>query len=188
MLKRWQVMVAFILYGTAVLGHATDIAPNHQQYQQQWQQLVDKIAARTEISFEKKLALYEHYLQQLKQEYAQQPQQYYQQHSVTLSETHQCKGRPAGSTKNCGFRCVVRPNKAMYTTEAWVTFSGDSTKTTVTEEKACLKLEAKGNVKKEGQVTAIFKYREGYANYKTISEADTLFRSFYPDIRSLLTE
>ena len=40
---------------------------------------------------------------------------------------------------------------------------------------------AKGNVKKEGSVSAVFKYRTNYVGYITADDADALFNSFLTD-------
>ena len=66
----------------------------------------------------------------------------------------------------------------MYTKPEWVTFSGDYMKEVINEEKACFKLEAKGNRQKQGTVTATFKYRNSFVGYKTIDDATELFDSF----------
>jgi len=147
-------------------------------YKTKWTELVSSIEQRTELSFIQKMAVYEREVSGLKKQYAEDKSNAYKGREETITVNHECKGRPGGSTKSCGVRCVQRPNEDMYTTEDWVTFNGDTMKETVSEEKACFKLEAKGNTLKEGSVTAVFKHRSSYIDYKTLDDADALFRSF----------
>ena len=149
-----------------------------QQYKAKWLALVEGLEQRTDITFLQKMATYEQEVSKLKKQYAEERVGEYNDSEQTLSVTHQCKGRAGGSTKSCGYRCVERPDEDMYTKEEWVTFSGDYMKETVNEEKACFKLEAKGNTKKEGTVTATFKYRNSFVDYKTVDDATELFDSF----------
>lgn len=149
-----------------------------QGYKAKWSTLVSSLEQRDDLTFVEKLAIYDQEITALKQDYAQAKIGEYRDNEVTITVEHECKGRPAGSTKNCGYRCVERPNEDMYTTEEWVTFNGDAMGTIVNEEKACLKLEAKGNVKKVGSVTAVFKYRNSFVDYKVADDASELFSSF----------
>ena len=102
----------------------------------------------------------------------------YRNLSMTVVSTHYCNGRPSGTPKNCGFVCVERLDENMYTTEQWVTFKGDSSGQVMTEAKACLKLEVRGKSRKKGSVSAIFKYRKSYIDYKSAVDADVLFNEF----------
>ncbi len=154
------------------------IAAQQQKYQAKWADLVSTLEQRTDLSFAQKLAEYEQAVIELKQQYVDDRITGYQQKEQVVTVTHTCKGRPSGSTKNCGYRCAERPNAEMYTTDEWITFSGDTMSEITNEEKACFKLEAKGNVVKEGTVTAIFKYRNSFIDYKTMDDANALFRSF----------
>lgn len=150
-------------------------------YKEKWTALVGSLEQRTDLSFVQKLATYEQEVSKLKKQYAQERMGEYNDSEVTFSIDHMCKGRPSGSTKNCGYRCVERPNEDMYTKEEWVSFSGDYMDEIINEEKACFKLEAKGNTKKEGTVTATFKYRNSFVDYKTVDDATELFDSFTRD-------
>jgi hypothetical protein len=150
-------------------------------YADKWARLVSDIENRSDLSFIQKLTVYEQEVDKLKKQYEEERIAEYKGSEVTLTVEHQCKGRPGGSTKNCGYRCVERPNEEMYTIEEWITFSGDHMKDIINEEKACFKLEAKGNSKKQGSVTAVFKYRGSYVGYKTADDTDTLFNSFLTD-------
>jgi hypothetical protein len=150
-------------------------------YKAKWHSLVESLEQRTDLSFVQKLATYEQEVNKLKKQYSQERMGDYNDNEVTLSVEHACKGRPSGSTKNCGYRCVERPNKDMYTKPEWVSFSGDYMKEIINEEKACFKLEAKGNTQKEGTVTATFKYRNSFVEYKTVDDATELFDSFTRD-------
>ena len=147
-------------------------------YKTKWTSLVDSLEHRTDLTFLQKMARYEQEVNKLKKQYAEERMGDYNDSEVTLSVEHQCKGRPSGSTKNCGYRCVERPNEDMYTMPEWVTFSGHYMKEIINEEKACFKLEAKGNRQKQGMVTATFKYRNSFVGYKTIDDATELFDSF----------
>ena len=150
-------------------------------YKAKWTSLVESLEQRTDLSFVQKLATYEQEVSKLKKQYAQERMGEYNDSEVTLSVDHDCKGRPSGSTKNCGYRCVERPNEDMYTKPEWVSFSGDYMKEIINEEKACFKLEAKGNIQKEGTVKATFKYRNSFVDYKTVDDATELFDSFTRD-------
>ncbi len=147
-------------------------------YKAKWTSLVESLEQRTDLSFVQKMGAYEQEVNKLKKQYAQERMGEYNDSEVTLSVEHACKGRPSGSTKNCGYRCVERPNEDMFTKPEWVTFSGDYMKEIINEEKACFKLEAKGNTQKQGIVTATFKYRNSFVDYKTIDDATELFDSF----------
>jgi hypothetical protein len=148
------------------------------QYKQKWTALVSGIENRSDLSFIQKLTVYEQEVDKLKKQYQQERVEEYNSNEVTVTAEHQCKGRPSGSTKNCGYRCAERPNEDMFTKEEWVTFTGDTMKEVINEEKACFKLEAKGNMKKQGSVSAVFKYRTNYVGYITADDADALFNSF----------
>ncbi|MBT3506074.1 MAG: hypothetical protein HN475_09990 [Piscirickettsiaceae bacterium] len=147
-------------------------------YHAKWTSLVSELEVRTDLSFVQKLVMYEEEVNKLKEQYKEQRVAEYNDDEVTVTAEHQCKGRPAGSTRNCGYRCVERPNEDMYTTAEWTMFTGDYMKEVVNEEKACFKLEASGNVSKQGSVTAVFKYRKNYIVYRTSDDADALFDSF----------
>jgi hypothetical protein len=147
-------------------------------YFDKWTTLVNDLESKTDLSFVQKLTRYEDEVDKLKKQYEQQRASDYNRDEMTVTVEHQCKGRPYGSTKNCGYRCAERPSEDMYTTKEWTTFTGDHMKEIVNEEKACFKLEAKGNVKKQGSVTAVFKYRTNYVGYITADDADALFDSF----------
>lgn len=149
-------------------------------YAEKWAFLINDLESRTDLSFVQKLSRYEQEVKKLKAEYMQQRISEYNDKEVSVTVQHQCKGRPAGSTKNCGYRCAERPNEDMYTTAAWTTFMGDTTKEIINEEKACFKLEATGNTTRTGSVTAIFRYRTNYVGYITADDADALFESFLP--------
>jgi hypothetical protein len=139
---------------------------------------VSSLEQRADLSFLQKLSAYDRAVSDLKKQYAQDRANEYKNSEVTVTVEHSCKGRPSGSTKNCGYRCAERPNENMFTTAEWVTFSGDVMKERINEEKACFKLEAKGNVEKQGSVTATFKYRNSFVDYKLIDDAESLFNSF----------
>lgn len=133
---------------------------------------------RADLSFPQKLALYEREITSLKDQFATERAKEYQALEVTLTADHTCRGRPSGTAKNCGFKCVERPNENMYTTDEWITYTGDSMGELKNEAKACLKLEARGKGNEEGRVSAVFKYRTSYIEYKIAKDADALFNSF----------
>lgn len=170
-----------IFWGASVYAEepTTALSAQQQKYHAKWAELVASLEQRSDLSFTQKLAEYDKAVAALKQQYVDDRVSGLQQREQTLTVTHSCKGRPSGSTKNCGYRCVERPNNDMYTTEEWITFSGDTMGEITNEEKACFKLEAKGNVYREGSVTAVFKYRDSFIGYKTMDDADALFRSFF---------
>lgn len=183
-MKNW---LGLLLIALSCLGNVALAEPAQElksleaykaHYAEKWTVLVSDLESRTDLSFVQKLVRYEQEVDALKKQYEQQLASEYNSNEVTVTVEHQCKGRPSGSTKNCGYRCAERPNEDMYTTEEWTTFTGDHMKETVNEEKACFKLEASGNVKKEGSVTAVFKYRTNYVGYITADDADALFNSF----------
>lgn len=150
----------------------------HQEYKTKWNTLVNSVEARDDLSFVEKLTMYNQELNKLKQQYVETRLNEYSNNEVAVTVEHQCKGRPAGSTKNCGYRCAERPNEDMFTQEDWISFEGDYMDEIINEEKVCFKLESKGNVKKEGSVTAIFRYRGSFVDYKTADDASALFSSF----------
>ncbi|MFT7234918.1 MAG: hypothetical protein ACI9QV_000488 [Methylophagaceae bacterium] len=147
-------------------------------YGQRWTSLVSGLENRSDLSFAQKLAHYEQQIGIVKQQFSKERIQEYQQQSITLKVEHKCKGRPSGTAKNCGFKCVERPNENMYTTEKWVIYTGDEMGKTLNEAKACLKLEVRGAGKNEGTVSATYKYRPSYIDYKVADDADILFKSF----------
>tara|TARA_R110002111_G_scaffold119225_2_gene182128 strand:+ start:520 stop:1098 length:579 start_codon:yes stop_codon:yes gene_type:complete len=151
------------------------------QYQSKWTALVANLKDRADLSFPEKLALYEREITSLKQQFGAERSKEYQSMTVTLTADHACKGRPSGTAKNCGYKCVERPNENMYTTDDWITYTGDSKGQIKNEAKACLKLEARGSGKTEGRVSAVFKYRTSYIDYKVAKDADELFNSFLAD-------
>ena len=182
-MKKYLASLAlfFALSGLAMAGPTQELKSLEAykaDYAEKWTALVSDLESRTDLSFVQKLARYEQEVGQLKKQYKQQRTSEYNSDEVTVTVEHQCKGRPSGSTKNCGYRCAERPNDDMYTTDEWTTFTGDHINETVNEEKACFKLEASGNVKKQGSVTAVFKYRTNYVGYITADDADALFNSF----------
>ena len=71
-------------------------------YAEKWTALVSDLESRTDLSFVQKLARYEQEVGQLKKQYKQQRTSEYNSDEVTVTVEHQCKGRPSGSTKNCG--------------------------------------------------------------------------------------
>ena len=148
------------------------------KYETEWVLLVSTLDAKKNLSFKKKLVRYEEDVSRLKQLFVVERINEYENLSATLVSIHQCNGRPSGTPKNCGFVCVERPDENMYTTEGWVTFKGDTMGQVVTEAKACLKLEVRGKGRKKGSVSAVFKYRKGYINYKTAEDADILINNF----------
>jgi hypothetical protein len=148
------------------------------QYQAEWTSLVSQLAARTDLSFPQKLVRYEREVTGLKAQFVVERAKEYQNLAIKLTADHQCKGRPSGTPKNCGFVCVERPNDNMYTTEQWTSYTGDSMGDIKNEAKACLKLEVRGKGKKQGSVSAIFKFRTSYIDYKVADDADALFNSF----------
>lgn len=178
-----KYLVLFCLFFSPLIWADQDVKPRpieeiQAEYKQKWSSLVASLEQRNDISFLQKLAAYDQGVSRLKKEYAQARVAEYEKSEVTVTVDHECKGRPSGTTRNCGFRCAERPNEDMFTTEEWVTFTGDVMKENVSEEKACFKLEAKGNTKKTGSVTATFKYRGSFVDYKMIDDAEKLFNSF----------
>ncbi len=183
-MQQYLVSITFIItvFSTMVAAQET-IAPQSMsgyktQYQAKWSSLVSELKDRADLSFPQKLALYEREITSLKHQFAAERAKEYQALEVTLTANHVCKGRPSGIPKNCGFKCVERPNENMYTTDKWISFSGDSMGELQNEAKACLKLEARGRGNKEGSVSAVFKYRTSYIDYKVAQDADALFSSF----------
>lgn len=178
-MNKWGWLVLALLWSElSVAQQPKDNDFYQQKYQAKWQQMVSELEHRSDLSFVQKMALYEQQVSQLKKQYVAERATDYQGKDETLSVTHTCKGRPAGSTKNCGTVCVERPNKDMFTKPEWVEFTGDYMDEIINEEMACFKLEAKGNTKKVGSVTATFKYRDSYIDYKGVDDADKLFSSF----------
>lgn len=147
-------------------------------YKAKWQVLVNDLEARDDLSFVQKLAVYDQELTLLKKQYVEARLNEYKGDEVAITVEHECKGRPAGSTKNCGYVCAERPNEDMFTKPEWVSFKGDYMDEIINEEEACFELEAKGNVKKQGSVTAVFKYRGSFVDYKSADDATELFSSF----------
>ncbi len=176
------LIVLFVLFSQFAFAEQMNQSRSVEDYQAiykaKWSSLVASLEKRNDLSFVQKLAAYEQEVNKLKKQYAQERMGEYNDSEVTLSVDHECRGRPGGSTKNCGYRCVERPNEDMYTKPEWVTFSGDYMKEIINEEKACFKLEAKGNMRKQGTVTAVFKYRNSFVEYKTLDDATELFDSF----------
>ena len=167
-----------VLFSGLTMAQPEALEIHKAEYKQKWQALVQGIENRSDLSFTQKLTVYEQEVAKLKKQYQEERVEEYNSNEVTITVDHQCKGRPAGSTRNCGVRCAERPDEDMFTKVEWVTFSGDYMDEVVNEEKACFKLEAKGNVKKEGSVSAVFKYRTNYVGYITADDADALFNSF----------
>jgi len=149
-----------------------------QQYQAEWSLLVSTLDDNSELSFQKKLVVYDKGVTRLKRLFVVERANEYRSLSMTVVSTHYCNGRPSGTPKNCGFVCVERLDENMYTTEQWVTFMGDSSGQVMTEAKACLKLEVRGKSRKKGSVSAVFKYRKSYIDYKSAADADVLFNEF----------
>lgn len=183
-MKNWLGLLLIVLscLGNIALAEPTQELNSLEAYKahyfDKWTTLVNDLESKTDLSFVQKLTRYEDEVDKLKKQYEQQRASDYNRDEMTVTVEHQCKGRPYGSTKNCGYRCAERPSEDMYTTKEWTTFTGDHMKEIVNEEKACFKLEAKGNVKKQGSVTAVFKYRTNYVGYITADDADALFDSF----------
>jgi len=180
-MQKYLVLLLVLCSPLALAENITEPRPVeelHTEYKNKWSSLVSSLEQRTDLSFLQKLSAYDRAVSNLKKQYAQERVNEYKKNEVTVTVEHVCKGRPSGSTKNCGYRCAERPNEDMFTTEEWVTFSGDAMDEIINEEKACFKLEAKGNVKKHGTVTATFKYRNSFVDYKMIDDAEKLFNSF----------
>jgi len=172
----------FSVFSTMVLAQQAIEPQSMESYQTQyhakWTSLVSELKDRADLSFPQKLALYEREITSLKDQFATERAKEYQALEVTLTADHTCRGRPSGTAKNCGFKCVERPNENMYTTDEWITYTGDSMGELKNEAKACLKLEARGKGNEEGRVSAVFKYRTSYIEYKIAKDADALFNSF----------
>jgi hypothetical protein len=183
-MKKYLASVALLLALFSSLNMAQEqqelsaLEAHESLYYAKWTSLVLELEARTGLSFIQKLVMYEEEVNNLKEQYKEQRVGDYSDDEVSVTVEHQCKGRPAGSTKNCGYRCAERPDEDMYTTAEWTTFTGDYMKEMISEEKVCFKLEATGNVKKQGSVTAVFKYRKNYVGYRTSNDANALFDSF----------
>ena len=146
-----------------------------QQYQAEWSLLVSTLDENSKLSFQSKLVVYDKEVSELKHLFALERANEYRNLSVTVVSAHHCNGRPSGTPKNCGFVCVERLDENMYTLKEWVTFKGDSSGQIMTEAKACLKLEVRGKSRKQGSVSAVFKYRKSYIDYKSAADADVLF-------------
>lgn len=145
------------------------------EYRSQWQQLLNKVEDENGLSFIEKLAIYQPGIDQLKQQFIKQRRNDYQMISVDLSAHHSCRGRPSGTAKNCGYKCVERPNENMFTKDEWVKIDGDVMDEIRNEAKACIKVIIRGTGKNEANVTATFKYRNSYIDYKVAEDANTLF-------------
>lgn len=171
------LLLTFSHYAVAELNIRTAEEIRH-EYKAKWNDMVDSLEAREDLTFIEKLTVYDQQLNSLKQQYIETRLAEYKNNEVVVTVQHQCKGRPGGSTKNCGSVCAERPNDDMFTREDWVSFEGNYMDEIINEEKACFELEAKGNVKKQGSVTATFRYRDSFVDYKTAYDASDLFSSF----------